>query len=101
MSRYSFLGALTSGMNAVGTILVVFIMVVILTDVIGGVFRDPLSGTGNRRDVDRRDRLPAVPATLRAGRVIVDGFMECVGKRSVRAEQYCLAGFHLLGGICS
>ena len=39
------------------------------------------------------------PSTLRAGRVIAaDGLLACIGKRSVRWEQWLLAVFHLLGG---
>jgi TRAP-type mannitol/chloroaromatic compound transport system permease small subunit len=96
------LAILTSGMNAIGTILVLFIMIVILTDVIGrGLFRAPLSGTVEIVSMS----IAAIvflqfPSTLRAGRVIAtDGFIDWLHERSVRAEQFCLAAYHLLGGI--
>jgi TRAP-type mannitol/chloroaromatic compound transport system permease small subunit len=101
MSRFSLLGALTTGMNTIGTLLVVLIMAVILTDVFGRFFfNNPFEGTPEIVAMS----IAAIvflqmPATLRAGRVInVDGLLEYVGNRSVRAEQYLLAVFHVLGG---
>ena len=100
-SHFSPLAALTNGMNAIGSIMVLFIMVVILTDVVGrGLFKSPLSGTAEIVAMS----IAAIvflqfPSTLRAGRVIAtDGFMDWVHSRSVRAEQFLLAAYHLLGG---
>lgn len=99
--RFAPLGALTSAMNAIGTVLVLFIMVVILVDVLGrALFKAPLSGTAEIVAMS----IAAIvflqfPSTLRAGRVIqTDGLLEWVGARSVRAEQYLLAAYHVLGG---
>jgi TRAP-type C4-dicarboxylate transport system permease small subunit len=98
---FSLLGALTALMNAVGTLLVLLIMVVILVDVLGRfLFKDPLEGTPEIVAMS----IAAIvflqfPSTLRAGRVIqVDAFLEWVATRSVRAEQWLLCLYHVLGG---
>jgi len=100
--RFSPLGALTSAMNAIGTVMVLFIMAVILIDVLGrALFRNPLEGTPEIVAMS----IAAIvflqfPSTLRAGRVIqTDGFLDWVHGRSVGAEQYLLAVYHVLGGL--
>jgi len=101
-ARFAPLGALTNAMNALGTVMVLFIMAVIVTDVMGrALFRAPLSGTAEIVAM----LIAAIvflqfPSTLRAGRVIqTDGLLEWIGARSVRTEQFLLALYHLLGGI--
>ncbi|MGQ0652005.1 MAG: TRAP transporter small permease subunit [Betaproteobacteria bacterium] len=88
-------------MNAVGTALVLLIMLVILVDVLGRfLFKDPLEGTPEIVAMS----IAAIvflqfPSTLRAGRVInTDAFLELVAMRSVRAEQWLLCVYHVLGG---
>ncbi len=112
MSRpagFSPLGALAAAMNAAGTLMVLVIMLVILIDVFGRfLFATPLAGTP---EIVAMSIAVIVflqfPSTLRAGRVIsTDGFLEWVGRRSIRAEQWLLAFYHLLGGamfvvVCS
>lgn len=87
-------------MNAIGSCLIVFVMLVMLGD-IGGrfFFNRPIRG------------VPEIVAmalvaivflqiahTLRAGRVIfTDGFLDWLAARSVRAEQALLAFYHLAG----
>lgn len=100
--RFSLLGAITSAMNALGTVLVLLVMAVILTDVIGrAVFRAPLSGTSEIVAMS----IAAIvflqfPSTLRAGRVIrSDGLLDWVGARSARAAHALSCVFHVLGGI--
>lgn len=100
-SPSSPLAALAAGMNAVGTVLVLLVMLVILLDVMGRlVFNQPLEGTAQIVAMS----IAAIvflqfPNTLRAGRVIsADGFLDWLAARSVRAEQWLLALYHLLGG---
>lgn len=101
MRRFSPLGALTALMNAVGTVLVLLIMLVILADVLGRfLFSDPLEGTPEIVAMS----IAAIvflqfPSTLRAGRVIsTDAFLEWVAMRSIRAEEWLLSTYHVLGG---
>ncbi|MFN0164671.1 MAG: TRAP transporter small permease [Burkholderiales bacterium] len=100
--KRSPLAVLCALMNVSGSLLVLFIMGVILTDVFGRyLFSRPLPGTAEIVAMS----IAAVvflqfPSTLRAGRVIAaDGLVEWVGRRSVRWEQWLLAFWHLLGGI--
>jgi TRAP-type mannitol/chloroaromatic compound transport system permease small subunit len=101
-ARSTPFGFLTTLMNAIGTIMVLFIMAVILVDIVGrGLFKHPLSGA---TEIVAMSIAAIVflqfPSTLRAGRVIAtDGFLEWVHARSVRAEQFLLSAYHLLGGI--
>ena len=102
MKRPSLFTALTNTMNAIGSLLVLLIMGVILTDVIGrGLFHDPLSGTPEIVAMS----IAAIvflqfPSTLRAGRVIAtDGFMDWLHARSVKAGEYLEAAYHVLGGV--
>lgn len=88
-------------MNAVGSGLVLLIMLVILADVLGRfLFKEPLEGTPEIVAM----LIAAIvflqfPSTLRAGRVIsADAFLEWMARRSVRAEQWLLCAYHLLGG---
>jgi TRAP-type C4-dicarboxylate transport system permease small subunit len=96
------LGALVASMNAAGSCLVLLIMVVILVDVFGRfLFNKPLPGTP---EIVAMSIVAVVylqfPSTLRAHRVInSDGFLTCIAARSVRCEQYLLAGYHALGGM--
>lgn len=99
-SPRSVLGALTAAMNAVGTVLVLLVMVVILIDALGRfLFKLPLEGTAEIVAMS----IAAIvflqfPNTLRAGRVIhADAFLEWIASRSVRAEQWLLALYHLVG----
>lgn len=100
--RFSLLGAITSAMNGLGTLLVLFIMAVILTDVIGRTaLHAPLVGTSEIVAMS----IAAIvflqfPSTLRAGRVIrSDGLLDWVGTRSARAAHLLSSAFHILGGI--
>jgi TRAP-type mannitol/chloroaromatic compound transport system permease small subunit len=100
MALTRWFNALTRGMNALGTCLVLFIMGVVLTDVVGrGLFNKPLTGTAEMVAMS----IAVVvylqfPSTLAAGRVIAaDGLVEWLGKRSVRAEQWLLGVHHLVG----
>lgn len=94
--------ALTRGMNALGTCVVVFIMGVVLTDVIGrGLFNTPLAGTP---EIVAMSIAVVVylqfPSTLAAGRVIAaDGLVGWLARRSVRAEQWLQALHHAVGGV--
>ena len=100
--KFSPLGVLAAVMNATGTLMVLVIMAVILVDVFGRfLFARPLPGTP---EIVAMSIAVIVflqfPSTLRAGRVIsTDGFLEWVGQRSIRAEQWLLALYHLLGGV--
>ncbi len=102
MKGFSPLGMLAAAMNAAGTLMVLVIMVVILVDVFGRfLFARPLPGTP---EIVAMSIAVIVflqfPSTLRAGRVIAtDGFLDWVGKRSIRAEQWLLAAYHVLGGV--
>jgi len=94
------LGALIALMNALGTALVLLIMLVILADVLGRfLFANPLEGTAEIVAMS----IAAIvflqfPSTLRAGRVInTDAFLAWVARRSVRAEQWLLGAYHALG----
>jgi TRAP-type C4-dicarboxylate transport system permease small subunit len=93
-------GRLTSAMNALGTCMVLFIMLVVLADVLGRfLFSSPLSGTP---EIVAMSIAVVVylqfPNTLRAGRVIAaDGLAGVLAARSVRAEQWLLAFHHLAG----
>ena len=99
--KFSPLGFLAAVMNATGTLMVLVIMAVILVDVFGRfLFARPLPGTP---EIVAMSIAVIVflqfPSTLRAGRVIAtDGFLDWVGQRSIRAEQWLLALYHLLGG---
>lgn len=102
MSPARLFDALTRGMNALGTCVVLFIMGVVLTDVIGrSLFSQPLTGTAEMVAMS----IAVVvflqfPSTLAAGRVIAaDGMVEWLGRRSVRAEQWLLAVHHAIGGV--
>jgi TRAP-type C4-dicarboxylate transport system permease small subunit len=96
----SAFGRMTRVMNVLGTGMVIFIMLVVLTDVAGRfLFKKPLTGTP---EIVAMSIAVIVylqfPSTLRAGRVIsADGLVEMLGKRSVRAEQWLLAFHHLVG----
>lgn len=88
-------------MNAAGSAMVLLIMAVILVDVAGRfIFNRPLAGTP---EIVAMSIAVIVflqfPSTLRAGRVIAtDGFLEWLGRRSRRWEQWLLSLYHALGG---
>jgi TRAP-type C4-dicarboxylate transport system permease small subunit len=94
------LARLTAFMNAAGSVMVLLIMAVILADICGRfLFSRPLAGTP---EIVAMSIAVIVflqfPSTLRAGRVIAaDGLVEWAGRRSVRAEQWLLAFYHLIG----
>lgn len=94
------LARLAAVMNAVGTCLIFVIMAVMLIDVGGRfLFNDPFEGTAEIVAMS----ISAIvflqfPSTLRAGRVInTDGFLGWIGARSIRAEQWLLGVYHLIG----
>ena len=102
MRSFSPLGVLTSVMNAFGTGLVLLIMLVILGDVLGRYFLNrPLPGTPEIVSMSIAVIVfLQFPSTLRAGRVInSDGFLDLVGRRSIRCEQCLLGLYHLVGGV--
>ena len=93
-------GRLTAAMNAIGSGLIVFIMLVMLGDIFGRfLFNKPIPGVPEIVAIS----LVAIvflqiAHTLRAGRVIfTDGFLNWLAGRSVRAEQAALALYHLAG----
>ena len=96
----SVFGWVTRIMNVLGTSMVMFIMLVVLTDVAGRfLFNKPLTGTP---EIVAMSIAVIVylqfPSTLRAGRVIsADGLVEMLGTKSLRAEQWLLAFHHLVG----
>ena len=87
-------------MNIAGTCLIFLIMAVMLLDIFGRfLFNNPLEGTAEIVAMS----ISAIvflqfPSTLRAGRVIgTDGFLNWVGERSMRIEQWLTGLYHLLG----
>jgi TRAP-type C4-dicarboxylate transport system permease small subunit len=98
----SLFGWVTRIMNVLGTSMVLFIMLVVLTDVTGRfLFNKPLTGTP---EIVAMSIAVIVylqfPSTLRAGRVIsADGLVEMLGTKSLRAEQWLLAFHHLVGCV--
>lgn len=102
MTAAGLFGRLTRGMNALGTCLVLFIMAVVLADVVArSLFSRPLTGTA---EIVAMSIAVVVylqfPSTLAAGRVIAaDGLVGWLGQRSIRAEQWLLAGHHAVGGL--
>lgn len=93
-------GRLTAAMNAVGSCLIIFVMLVMLGDIFGRfVFNAPIRGVP---EIVAMSLVAIVflqiAHTLRSGRVIfTDGFLGWLARRSVRAEQGLLASYHLLG----
>jgi TRAP-type C4-dicarboxylate transport system permease small subunit len=98
----SIFGWITRLMNILGTSMVMYIMLVVLCDVLGRfLFKKPLAGTP---EIVAMSIAVIVylqfPSTLRANRVIsADGFIEVIGKRSIRAEQWLQAFHHLVGSV--
>ncbi len=98
----ALLSRVTRLMNAAGTSVVLFIMLVILADVVGrGAFSSPLPGTP---EIVAMSIAVVVylqfPSTLAAGRVIAaDGLVGWLATRSVRAEQWLLAVHHVIGAM--
>lgn len=93
---------LTRVMNAVGTSLVMFIMIVVLADVVGrGLFSAPLAGTPEMVSIAVAVIVfLQIPSTLATGRVIAaDGLLGWIGHRSVRLQQWLLALHHAVGGV--
>lgn len=89
-------------MNAVGSTLVLFIMVVVLTDVIGRtLFNVPLSGTFEIVSMAVAVIVfLQIPNTLAIGRVIAaDGLLGWLGRQSIRAQQWVLAFHHFVGAV--
>lgn len=93
---------LTRVMNAIGSSLVLFIMVVVLADVVGrGVFSAPLAGTPEMVAIAVAVIVfLQIPSTLATGRVIAaDGVLGWIGRHSIRTQQWLLAAHHLVGGV--
>ena len=101
MLPQTWFGRLTAAMNAIGSCLIIFIMVIMLVDIFGRfLFNHPLHGVPEMVAMS----IAAIvflqfPHTLRAGRVIfTDGFLNWLGATSPRSEQVLLGLYHLLGG---
>lgn len=96
----SWFGRLTAAMNAVGSCLIVFVMMVMLADIFGRfLFNHPIRGVP---EIVAMSLVAIVflqiAHTLRAGRVIfTDGFLNWLASRSVRAEQALLCVYHVIG----
>jgi TRAP-type mannitol/chloroaromatic compound transport system permease small subunit len=91
---------LTRSMNALGTSLVVVIMLVVLADVLGrGLFSTPLAGTPEIVAVSVTVIVfLQFPSTLASGRVIAaDGALGWIGRRSPRTHQWLLSLHHAVG----
>ena len=90
-ARDSVFGWVTRIMNVLGTCMVMFIMLVVLTDVAGRfLFSKPLTGTP---EIVAMSIAVIVylqfPSTLRAGRVIsADGLVEMLGSFKVSGESF-------------
>lgn len=96
------LKAVSAAMNALGSVLILFIMVVMTIDIGGrALFGRPLNGVPEMVTI----AITVIVflqfgSTLRAGRMImVDGFLGWLGARSVAAEQGLLAFYHLAGAL--
>lgn len=94
------LGYASQVMNALGGCLILLIMLIISADICGRYFLGrPLAGTPEMVAMS----IAAIvflqfPNTLRARRVIsADGLLGWIGTRSIAAEQYLHAAFHLCG----
>ena len=89
-------------MSAIGTMLVIGVMVIMDFDIVGRViFNSPLKGVPEIVAVSiALIVFLQFPATLRAGRVIsVDGFLEWLGRDHVRLQMLLLALFHATGAF--
>ena len=89
-------------MSAIGTMLVIGVMVIMDFDIVGRViFNSPLKGVPEIVAVSIAVIVfLQFPATLRAGRVIsVDGFLEWLGRDHVRLQLLLLALFHATGAF--
>lgn len=89
-------------MNAIGTSLVMFIMLVVLADVLGrGLFSAPLPGTPEMVAIAVAVIVfLQIPSTLASGRVIAaDGVLRWIGRRSLRTQQWLQAFHHLVGAV--
>ncbi len=100
MLPLTWFGRVTAAMNAIGSCLIIFIMVIMLADIFGRfLFNHPLHGVPELVAMS----IAAIvflqfPHTLRAGRVIfTDGFLNWLAGVSPRAEQILLGIYHLLG----
>lgn len=98
----TWFGRLTAVMNAIGSTLIIFVMVVMLADIFGRfLFNHPVHGVPEMVAMS----IAAIvflqfPHTLRAGRVIfTDGFLNWLGAANPRAEQYVLCLYHLVGAL--
>lgn len=96
----TWFGKLTATMNAIGSCLIVFIMLVMLGDIFGRfLFNSPIRGVP---EIVAMSLVAIVflqiSHTLREGRVIfTDGFLNWLAARSIRTEQAVLALYHLVG----
>ena len=96
----SWFGRLTAAMNAIGSCLIVLVMMVMLADIFGRFFfNHPIRGVP---EIVAMSLVAIVflqiAHTLRAGRVIfTDGFLNWLAMRSVRAEQALLCVYHVIG----
>lgn len=100
MLPQTWFGRLTAAMNAIGSCLIIFIMVIMLSDIFGRfLFKHPVHGVPEMVSMS----IAAIvflqfPHTLRAGRVIfTDGFLNWLAAANPRMEQILLGIYHLLG----